>query len=239
MTTSTFMAAGLALCLAACAGPAAGPAEQPRQVRLACDDGASAVVAFADGTARLHAGGPALLLRQLPSASGIHYVGEGHELRGKGAELAWTDASGRRRQCRDEASPAALAPLLEGPLAGSAWTLVHFQSSDDAQGIVVPPDASRYTLEFRPDGVLALQLDCNRGSARWASRPGSSGGGRLDISPGAMTRAMCGPGALDTRIARDLARIRSYTLIGAGLSLALEADAGVYLWAPLRRPAPN
>jgi len=44
---------------------------------------------------------------------------------------------------------------------------------------------------------------------------------------------MCGPGAIDSRLARDLGYVRSYTLLPDGrLSLALQADAGIYLWAP-------
>ena len=43
-----------------------------------------------------------------------------------------------------------------------------------------------------------------------------------------MTRAMCQQGALDSRLARDLARIRSFTLKQDRLFLALEADAGIY-----------
>lgn len=187
-------------------------------------------VAFSGESARLDAEGSQARLSQLPSGSGIHYAGEGHDLRGKGDELTWMDPGGRRRQCR---AASVQAPTAAGPLAGTTWTLVHFQSSDDTQGTLIPPNVSRYTLQFRPDGVLALQLDCNRGSARWSTRPSSARGGQLDISQGAMTRAMCAPGAMDTRIARDLSRIRSYTLTPTGLSLALEADAGVYLWAPL------
>lgn len=236
MKASTFLAIWMAMLLQACAGPptlpTSGPTEPLRIVRFACEDGSSMAVAFSGGTARLNIAGSEALLSQLPSGSGIHYAGGGHDLRGKGDELTWTDPGGQRRQCRDTAS--ARAPMPAGPLAGTAWTLVHFQSSDDTQGTLVPPNVSRYTLQFRPDGLLALQLDCNRGSARWSARPGSAWGGQLDISQGAMTRAMCAPGAMDTRIARDLSRIRSYTLTPNGeLSLALEADAGIYLWAPL------
>lgn len=47
-----------------------------------------------------------------------------------------------------------------------------------------------------------------------------------------MTRAS--PGAMDTRIARDLAFMCSYTLPGGHLAIALQADAGIYVWAPAR-----
>ena len=118
-------------------------------------------------------------------------------------------------------------------LAGTSWRLVHFQSSDDAIGTIVPPNVQNYTLQFMNDGTLAMRLDCNRASSKWQARPSSAGGGSLSISPGTMTRAMCGPGAIDVRLAQDVARVRSYTLRDGRLSLALEADAGIYLWEPL------
>jgi hypothetical protein len=44
--------------------------------------------------------------------------------------------------------------------------------------------------------------------------------------------AACGPDALDTQIAADLSRIRSYIIADGNLAMALEIDSGIYLWAP-------
>lgn len=115
-------------------------------------------------------------------------------------------------------------------LAGSKWQLVHFQSSDDAIGTKVPPSVERYNIEFLADGNAKLELDCNRARSQWKAVPSSSRGGSLALTSGPMTRAMCGPGAMDTQIARDLNRIRSYTVEGGRLNLALEADGGIYVW---------
>jgi heat shock protein HslJ len=134
------------------------------------------------------------------------------------------------------ASPA--RPTSGGPdatsksLAGSSWKLVHFQSMDDAIGTVVPPHVERYTMHFAPDGSLALQLDCNRGMGRWEAKPASPTDGTLTITGGAMTRAMCEPGALDTQIARDFNYVTHYLFVDGQLSLSLKADSGIYLWAP-------
>jgi heat shock protein HslJ len=117
-------------------------------------------------------------------------------------------------------------------LENTRWRLVHFQSSDDAIGTVIPPRVERYTMAFGADGRLELQLDCNRASAAWTSDAAGGQGGSLSIRAGAVTRAACGPGALDTRIAADLARVRSYVIADGNLALALEADAGIYLWEP-------
>jgi META domain len=64
-------------------------------------------------------------------------------------------------------------------------------------------------LEFIEPDRLALRLDCNRATARWSATASGPTGGRLEISAGAMTRAACPPGSLDTRIAGDLEHIRS------------------------------
>lgn len=213
-----FVAVPLLLAVLSCTQPEAG-----KRVSFACEGGGSFAVSFTDGAAAMDADGRTYRLTQQVTGSGIHYAGEGQDLRGKGVDMTWTSAAGPR-QCRDQSAPTRT-------LAGSAWRLIHFQSSDDAIGTRTPPNAERYTLQFAADGGLALRLDCNRGSGKWTATP-STTGGSLTLSGGAMTRAFCGPGALDTQIARDLPRIRSYTYAGMNLSLALEADGGTYLWGP-------
>lgn len=129
-------------------------------------------------------------------------------------------------------APGAAAPAPIHALAGTKWRLVHFESSDDAIGTVIPPNAENYTLEFMADGSLAMGLDCNRGTATWRVAEQTGTGGMIAISPGAMTRAMCQPGAIDTQLAADMARVRSFTMAEGRLHLALEADGGIYAWAP-------
>jgi heat shock protein HslJ len=197
--------------------------EAPRRATFVCEGGASFAVSFADKAATLEANGRSFALTQQIAGSGIHYAGEGQDLRGKGWDMTWTDSS-RARQCRDQSAPARI-------LAGTGWRLIHFQSSDDAIGTRTPPNPERYSLQFQADGNLALRLDCNQAMGKWSAVP-SITGGSLTLTGGAMTRAFCGPGALDSQIARDLPRIRSYTFAGMNLSLALEADGGIYLWAP-------
>jgi heat shock protein HslJ len=193
-----------------------------------CDGGQSISVTVSDGTALLDANGASVHLAQQPAASGIHYAGSGHDLRGKGPKLTWTDSNNVIHQCREQK-----ATPNEPQLAGTSWRLVHFRSSDDSIGTIVPPNVANYTLQFTNDHTLIMRLDCNRANAKWEAKPSSANGGSLAISPGAMTRAMCVPGAIDTRLAQDMARVRSYTVRDGRLSLALEADAGIYLWEPI------
>jgi para-nitrobenzyl esterase len=111
-------------------------------------------------------------------------------------------------------------------LAGTSWRLVYFQPS--VGNPVVPPRVDRYTLDFGADGTLALGLDCNRATARWQITP--SGRGTLSVIAGAMTRAFCGDGALDGRIAQDLEKIRSFKVEDGRLFLTLEEGTGTYVW---------
>jgi hypothetical protein len=48
-----------------------------------------------------------------------------------------------------------------------------------------------------------------------------------------MTRAMCLRASWDDRLARDFGCVRSYTLEGDKLHLALTLDSGIYTWRRL------
>lgn len=127
-------------------------------------------------------------------------------------------------------------PRVEPPsltLDRTEWRLVHFQSADIAIGTVVSPRRDQYTARFMPDGSLKMTLDCNRLRAKWSSDKVCPTRGKLETSPGMMAQVACGPGTLDTRVARDVARVRSFTISNDVLSFALEADGSIYLWAPV------
>jgi heat shock protein HslJ len=115
-------------------------------------------------------------------------------------------------------------------LPGTTWRLVEFVSSDDRTGTVRPTDPTRYTLELQADGRAALRLDCNRGSATWTASAAGSASGTFGFGSMAMTKAYCGPAAMDQRIARDAEYVRTYLLRGDRLYLDLMADGGTYVW---------
>jgi membrane-bound inhibitor of C-type lysozyme/heat shock protein HslJ len=207
---------------------------EERKVTYLCERGVNIEVVFAGSEATLTYDGQSAVMAQKETGSGYLYEGNGNALRGKEHEAIWTDAAGVERICQDQAYAMA-QPQVEPPMLtieGTPWKLVHFQSSDDAIGIVVPPRVERYTAEFMSDGALSMQLDCNRLQTTWNSDRRSADGASLEIKPGAMTRAACGEGALDSRIAADLVRMRSFVIRDGKLSLVLEADAGIYLWEP-------
>jgi para-nitrobenzyl esterase len=115
-----------------------------------------------------------------------------------------------------------------GGLGGTSWQLVKFQGGDDT--ILRPDDAGKYTLAFAADGGVSVRLDCNRGRGTWKS----SGSNQLELGPMALTRAMCPPGSLHDRMARQLPFVRSYVIKEGHLFLSLMADGGIYEFEPIR-----
>jgi heat shock protein HslJ len=111
-------------------------------------------------------------------------------------------------------------------LQGSAWQLVRFQGGDDTTR--EPDDRSKYTLEFGPDGRVAVRFDCNRGAGSWKA----TGASRIEFGPMAMTRAMCPPGSMHDQLVKHWAFIRSYVVRDGHLYLSLMADGGIYEFEP-------
>lgn len=220
----------VACVLAGCMTQAPVRDASSKTTRFLCDGGSTLMIVFADGRATVESPAGTIEMAAQPAASGYAYGGSGQRIRGKGHELRWTGASQETVACREE-QWAMQQPQVEAPvpsLAGTRWSLVGFQSSDDAIGKVIPPNVERYTMTFEDGGRLLLQLDCNRASGTWSVTSQSMQGGALALKGGPMTRAMCQHGAMDNQLARDLARIRSFTLKQDRLFLALEADAGIY-----------
>ena len=114
-----------------------------------------------------------------------------------------------------------------GGLGGTSWQLVKFQGGDDR--ILTPDDKAKYTIAFGTDGRVSARIDCNRGRGTWKS----SGPNQLQFGPLALTRAMCPPGSLHDRIAKDWEFVRSYIIKGGHLFLSLMADGGIYEFEPV------
>jgi len=117
-----------------------------------------------------------------------------------------------------------------GSLAGTSWRLYELVSKSDAVGSVRPDDPLKYHLTLAVDGKASARLDCNRGTGTWSATPTGTVGGKITFGAMAMTRAMCPPGSLDTRIARELTQVRTYERDGDRLVLYLTADHGDQVW---------
>ena len=195
-------------------------------VVYACETGDKLTVTFTEGAATaVDAQGRSFHLTQQETGSGIDYAGGGQELRGKGQEATWTGPDGTPVLCS----------AAHSPLVGTRWELVELQSSDKNVGTVRPADPSKFTMDLMAGGRLAMQLDCNRAAGAWEAHPTSATEGALSLGEPAMTRAMCLTGSMDSQVASQLGRVRTYRLEGDRLILGLEANAGAYTW---RRAAP-
>ncbi len=110
-------------------------------------------------------------------------------------------------------------------LAGTSWQLVQIHNADGTS--VQPDDPTKYTLEFKADGSLVAQLNCNRGSGTWKS----TAPGQIEFGVMAVTMAACLPPSLDTRMAKDLGAVHSYAVENGHLHLNVTGD-GFYEFAP-------
>jgi hypothetical protein len=122
------------------------------------------------------------------------------------------------------------AASAHSPLAGTRWRLVQFQSPEEAIGLKKPYDPDAYIMELSPDGQLAVQLDCNRAAGRWEAHATGTDQGSISLNAPAVTSAACLRESWESRLARDLAFVRSYTIIGDTLNFALKLDSGIYTW---------
>jgi len=105
------------------------------------------------------------------------------------------------------------------------WLWQRTEYSNDTS--VTAPDPSKYTVSFQPDGRLALQVDCNRGTGTY-----TVDGPRLTIVLGPITLAACGPGSQDRVFLQDLGNVGSYVFDGSNLVLNLKADGGNMTFSP-------
>ncbi|PYN88438.1 MAG: hypothetical protein DMD87_09335 [Candidatus Rokuibacteriota bacterium] len=120
-------------------------------------------------------------------------------------------------------------PKLQlGGIGDTSWQLVKFQGGDGS--VLTPDDKAKYTLAFTNNGNVRVRFDCNRGRGTWIL----NGPNELRFGPLALTRAMCPPGSLHDHLAKQWPYVRTYTVRGGHLFLALTADAGSYEFEPMR-----
>ena len=106
-------------------------------------------------------------------------------------------------------------------LIGPSWVVEAVMG----RGIV---DASRATLDFRPDGRLVGRAGCNRYTAAYELT-----GEGLTIAPGASTRMACAEALMDqeSRFFKALAEVARFDLDATGALLLLAVDGTVAIRA--------
>ncbi|MFZ9394863.1 MAG: META domain-containing protein [Erythrobacter sp.] len=115
-------------------------------------------------------------------------------------------------------------------LDGTHWQLVELQLATGNQGAVRPDEADRYTITFHNDGSLSVRLDCNRGVGPWRNDISNSTGGTLAIGPLGVTKALCPAPSRGEALEGSLGQVRSFTVSGDRLTMALAEDRGTIVW---------
>lgn len=115
---------------------------------------------------------------------------------------------------------------LRPSLPGVTWQWREFAGGNDE--IIRPDNPSQYTVEFLPEGKLAIRADCNRATGKYTVDKST-----IDLQIGGITRAMCPPGSLMDRFLRDLGDSSSFVFRQGHLYLALPIDSGILEFAPV------
>jgi para-nitrobenzyl esterase len=109
-------------------------------------------------------------------------------------------------------------------LAHTTWRWVSLTTAEETLTIAEP---ERYILRFLDGGRIALRADCNRGAGSVVfPEPGAIRFGAL-----AITRAMCPPGSLGDRFAREVEHADRWAIQRGELRLELSGNAGVLRFA--------
>jgi heat shock protein HslJ len=122
---------------------------------------------------------------------------------------------------RGEAGVLDLQPTLTGVVWQWQETL-----SNTGEVTMRPADPTHYTVQFLPEGTLAIRADCNHARGTYTVT-----GAQLDLQVGGVTRVGCPPGSLMDPYLNQLDRVVSHTMQQA-LSLAL-AGGGVMQFIPV------
>lgn len=119
------------------------------------------------------------------------------------------------------------------PLVGTTWRLATFR---DSSNVNTTPTASQvYTLQFKADGTVAMQLYCNRGMGGWSTADANAPRGIITFGQLASSMAACPPSPFD-RMAGDFSLPVKYTISGGKLFLMPTDDGGIYTWIPQAPP---
>jgi heat shock protein HslJ len=114
------------------------------------------------------------------------------------------------------AAPSASAtPELTGP----AWQWLQTQSGDGTLLVIHAPE--RYTVQFVPDGTVAVQADCNSGSGTYTAE-----GSSLRIAVKTLTQMACPPGSLSEKFVASLNAAGTYVFADGNLFINMQMDSG-------------
>ncbi|HRW09110.1 MAG TPA: META domain-containing protein [Caldilineaceae bacterium] len=110
-------------------------------------------------------------------------------------------------------------------LTGITWQWVGL--TDPMQQVEIDAPES-YTLTFLEDGSLQIQADCNRATASYTATEDGS----LEVTPGIMTLALCGPESRSEELIQKLGFAARYFFQDGHLFIDMMADGGTLEFQP-------
>lgn len=126
--------------------------------------------------------------------------------------------AGGGRMTFDSGGPAPSAGTAGQPALAGQWKWLETSGVDNSLTV---HDPDRYTIEFKPDGTVAIQADCNNAGGAF-----ETDGSSLGIEIGMMTLAECAPGSLYNEFIQQLGAAESYTVRGDTLTIKLATAGG-------------
>lgn len=124
-------------------------------------------------------------------------------------------------------SQSADTPANPASLRNTVWQWESLQTPVEKITVDKPEN---YTLEFKEDGSLLVQADCNRGRGRYTAN-----GKSINLANIALTRRGCPIGSLDGRFTRNLGAAKIYFFENNALYLDLLADGGTMKFVKANR----
>jgi heat shock protein HslJ len=110
-------------------------------------------------------------------------------------------------------------------VAGVVWQWQAFVTPKESIDV---DDPASYTIQFQPDGNVAIRADCNRGFGAYEVTDGRN----LSFGPFGVTRAMCPPESLSDRYLIELERVNSFFVKDGQLYMELPYDSGTLVFSP-------
>jgi heat shock protein HslJ len=121
--------------------------------------------------------------------------------------------------CIPAAGSDSAAPSAGVDLTGPIWRWDQTVMNNDET--FVPANPANYTVQFKPDGTVSIQADCNNVGGTY-----TVDGSSITIQTGPTTMMACPPGSLGDQFVAQLSGAAIYFIRGENLFIDLKFDSG-------------
>jgi heat shock protein HslJ len=108
---------------------------------------------------------------------------------------------------------------MDAAVLANAWAWQSTKFNNDT--VKTPATPADYTVKFNADGTVAIKADCNNAAGTYTVEAG-----KLTITVGPMTLAMCPEGSLSDEFVKELGQVNGYLMQNGKLYLTLKLDTG-------------